>query len=1203
MFHTTTRFRPIDFKTDKEGRFVMVKGYLHGRTCTFASIYAPNTGQNVFLVSLLKSLNTFAEGEIILMGDFNLTWDADLDSTSKQRSSLGLFKDNLKQEFTQMGLTDTWRFMHPKERDFTFYSNPHRSYSRIDYTFISTKMRQHIRSSTILPTVITDHAPLELIVDWPTGTQKMKRWFFPMSLIRDRISRDNLRGAIRDFFQTNDPADTSLATTWDAFKAFLRGYCISVNTALNRQRMRERQILEKELEETEKAHKANPVRPLLRQVTALRGKLNAIYNNRAEINLLRLQRRTYDQGGKIGSMLAKQLRGKQEKEYIEKIIDEDEHEITDDQEKADTFRKFYKSLYQQEERSEAQQLEYLEGLPLTRVTTQQNEILSQKITEEELGEVIQKAKLHKAPGPDGLPAQFFKTYREELIPFLTQLFNSFGEEGSVTPSMTEAVITVIPKPGKDPTKCGSYRPIALLNLDAKLYSKILANRLENIIPDLIHPDQAGFIKDRQAGDNTRRVVHLIQKANRKRIPTVVLTLDAEKAFDRVEWSFLFATLTRYGFAPEFVEMIKANFANPTARVMANGQASRTFELGRGTRQGCPLSPLLFALSIEPLAQTIRGDDEIRGIKFGDSEHKLSLFADDILLFLTDQERSLPACMKTLKTFEEIAGFKINPSKSMILNINLPPTMVERLKEKTPFHWAKKQITYLGVQITPKVEDLHSANYPPLLATLQQDLKKWGPLYISWLGRINTIKMTILPRILYLFQTLPIPVEKSFFASLQTTILKFIWQNKRARLSAKVLRLPRESGGVALPDFAIYFQAAQLRVLAEWSARESEKHWLHMDRAIAGRTIWDLLWKPKEARPRNTYMSTPTATVLTVWDDIHRRTPLTSFPSPFTPIHYNIDFNPALQSGQFEEWRKGGCIMLSQLYQRGTIISFEACRKKFNLKKTERYHYNQLIHWASRPGMKEAATRDLTPIEKYVKGGAGPKRCISEIYKIIRNARIYPQPRHLAFWETNLERQVEEREWENLWRDIPRHNHSTHLREAHYKILYDWYYCPAKLHQIFPETSDLCWRGCGLTGDFRHIWWDCPSIRPYWQEILAQIKDILGYPIPTDMASVLLGIRSNSLKYQTIADKAVMWLCLGAAKMTIAAAWKKKDPPSLTQWHSRLWKALTMERLADIMRDSYKNFEYTWGSLVHYLSQGLPLCACPPRTRALHLFQF
>lgn len=104
------------------------------------------------------------------------------------------------------------------------------------------------------------------------------------------------------------------------------------------------------------------------------------------------------------------------------------------------------------------------------------------------------------------------------------------------------------------------------------------------------------------------------------------------------------------------------------------------------------------------------------------------------------------------------------------------------------------------------------------------------------------------------------------------------------------------------------------------------------------------------------------------------------------------------------------------------------------------------------------------------------------------------------------------QWKALWKDIARHNHSLGLREAHYEMLYDWYLYPTKLKKVFPNTSDLCWRGCGLLGDFHHIWRDCPTICPFWKEILAQFKDMLGYPLPDTPDFALLGLQDNCLKY-------------------------------------------------------------------------------------------
>lgn len=132
---------------------------------------------------------------------------------------------------------------------------------------------------------------------------------------------------------------------------------------------------------------------------------------------------------------------------------------------------------------------YLRALQLPQVTAEWNDILTAPFTTEDVSQAIKNLKLHKAPGPDGYTAHFYKTFSPELIPQLTQLFNTMAKEGSSSPTMTEAMITILPKTGKDPQDCPSYRPIALLNLDAKLYSAILARRLNDLMPHLIHPDQ------------------------------------------------------------------------------------------------------------------------------------------------------------------------------------------------------------------------------------------------------------------------------------------------------------------------------------------------------------------------------------------------------------------------------------------------------------------------------------------------------------------------------------------------------------------------------------------------------------------------------------------------------------------------------------------------------------------------------------------
>lgn len=160
------------------------------------------------------------------------------------------------------------------------------------------------------------------------------------------------------------------------------------------------------------------------------------------------------------------------------------------------------------------------------------------------------------------------------------------------------------------------RPISLLPVDAKILAKVLATHLSGVITDLVHQDQMGFIPQKSTSLNIRRLYLNLQLLSDHFGARAVCSLDAAKAFDSVEWPFLWAVLEKLGFGPVFISWIKLFYTLPKARLLVNGQQSASFTLGRGTRQGCPMSPLLFALAVEPLAAMIRLHDGIRGFRKG-----------------------------------------------------------------------------------------------------------------------------------------------------------------------------------------------------------------------------------------------------------------------------------------------------------------------------------------------------------------------------------------------------------------------------------------------------------------------------------------------------------------------------------------------------------------------------------------------------------
>lgn len=226
------------------------------------------------------------------------------------------------------------------------------------------------------------------------------------------------------------------------------------------------------------------------------------------------------------------------------------------------------------------------------------------------------------------------------------------------------------KEGKDPTQCNSYRPISLLCVDYKILTSILAKRIQNCIKNVIKPDQTGFIQNRHGTNNVRKTLNLQSIAVKSKKNAMLLSLDAEKAFDRVDWLFLEQTLIEMGFGEKFVEWFNILYKESKSRIRVNGQCSKFFGVERGVRQGDSLSPALFALSIEPLAEAIRQNTAILGIEDeGRSVHKIALFADDVLFYIENPSHSIPPLMQCLHEYGLVSGYKINENKSEAMMVS------------------------------------------------------------------------------------------------------------------------------------------------------------------------------------------------------------------------------------------------------------------------------------------------------------------------------------------------------------------------------------------------------------------------------------------------------------------------------------------------------------------------------------------------------
>uniref|UniRef100_A0A670HXE1 Reverse transcriptase domain-containing protein n=1 Tax=Podarcis muralis TaxID=64176 RepID=A0A670HXE1_PODMU len=274
-----------------------------------------------------------------------------------------------------------------------------------------------------------------------------------------------------------------------------------------------------------------------------------------------------------------------------------------------------------------------------------------------------------------------------------------------------------------------------------------------------------------------------------------------------------------GVGQSFENGIGAIYSKQKAKLIVNNVVTEEIPIEKGTRQGCPLSPLLFITVLEVLLNMIRGDQLIKGVQHGAKDYKLRAFADDLVLTLQEPETSTKRVLELIEKFGQVAGFKLNMQKTKVLEKNLTMAEKEKFQSETGLTITKK-VKYLGVNLTSRNVNLFKDNYEKCWTEVKKDLEIWSRLRLSLLGRIAVIKMNVLPRMLFLFQTLQILDKMDCFKRWQKDISKFVWQGKKPRIKFKILTDAKDRGGFALPDLRLYYESAAFCWLKQWLLLEN-----------------------------------------------------------------------------------------------------------------------------------------------------------------------------------------------------------------------------------------------------------------------------------------------------------------------------------------------------------------------------------------------
>jgi hypothetical protein len=194
---------------------------------------------------------------------------------------------------------------------------------------------------------------------------------------------------------------------------------------------------------------------------------------------------------------------------------------------------------------------------------------------------------------------------------------------------------------------------------------------------------------------------------------MIISLDAEKTFDKIQHTFMIQVLKRSGIQGPYLNIIKAIYSNPVANIKVNGEKLEAIPLKPGTKQGCPFSPYQFNIVLEVLAREIRKQKEVKGVQFGKEEVKISLFADDMIVYIYDPKNLTRELLNLINSFSTVAGYKINSNKSVAFLYTTNKQAEKEIRETKTFTIFTNNIKYLGVTLTKEVKDLYDKNFKSL----------------------------------------------------------------------------------------------------------------------------------------------------------------------------------------------------------------------------------------------------------------------------------------------------------------------------------------------------------------------------------------------------------------------------------------------------------------------------------------------------------
>lgn len=408
-------------------------------------------------------------------------------------------------------------------------------------------------------------------------------------------------------------------------------------------------------------------------------------------------------------------RHRKRKNFISKLTSDDGLVLTSHEEKEKNIYDFYSNLL-----GESLDREFTVNLEELNMPHLDLSELEAPFSEEEVWRTTSALPSDKALGPDGFTGNFYKAcwpiIKVDVMATISAIWSrKLGNS---------AYITLLPKK-EEATSIRDFRPISLVHSFAKLTTKILANRLASRLDQMVSPNRSAFIKGRFIQDNFMLVQQTARFLHQQKQPRILLKLDITKAFDSVSWSFLLEVMKKLGFGLIWCDIISGLLASSSTQVLLNGTPGEKILHRWGLRQGDPLSPMLFILVMDVLCYMVKKASEeeiLQPLARRALQHRISLYADDVVIFLRLSANDIGITLDLLRLFGEASGLKTNIQKSNVLPIQCIDEDKETIQEHLPCQLLEFPCKYMGVPLS--LQKLTRAQIQPIIDRIADQLPGW-----------------------------------------------------------------------------------------------------------------------------------------------------------------------------------------------------------------------------------------------------------------------------------------------------------------------------------------------------------------------------------------------------------------------------------------------------------------------------------------------